>query len=118
MSFVIAAETTKVFKSGSFVEETVFFVKDDQSGAIVSKKVYGTQEEAQEELSGLQGLEVGMLFAQSAFPDLGQKGQVGKANVVAEYLAWEAASRPVKEAKPVADGEEAPAEAPQPDETF
>lgn len=106
MSFIVAAETTKVFKAGSFVEETVFFVQDDQSGAIVSKKVYATEAEAQAELEGLKGLEVGMLFAQSAFHDLGPKGQVSKANVVAEYLAWESAGRPVKEAKPVVEGEQ------------
>ncbi len=116
MSFIIAAETTKVFKSGSFVEETVFFVQDDQSGAIVSKKVYAAEAEAQAELDGLKGLEVGMVFAQAAFPDLGAKGQVAKANVVAEYLAWEAAGRPVKEAKQVAEGAEP--EAPAADEVF
>lgn len=116
MSFIIAAETTKVFKSGSFVEETVFFVQDDQSGAIVSKKVYSAEVEAQAELDGLKGLEVGMVFSQAAFPDLGTKGQVAKANVVAEYLAWEAAGRPVKEAKQVAEGVEP--EAPVADEVF
>ena len=116
MSFIIAAETTKVFKSGSFVEETVFFVQDDQSGAIVSKKVYAAEAEAQAELDGLKGLEVGMVFAQAAFPDLGTKGQVAKANVVAEYIAWEAAGRPVKEAKQVVEGVEA--EAPAADEVF
>lgn len=116
MPFIIAAETTKVFKSGSFVEETVFFVQDDQSGAIVSKKVYAAEAEAQAELDGLKGLEVGMVFAQAAFPDLGTKGQVAKANVVAEYIAWEAAGRPVKEAKQVAEGSEP--EAPAADEVF
>lgn len=116
MSFIIAAETTKVFKSGSFVEETVFFVQDDQSGAIVSKKVYAAEAEAQAELDGLKGLEVGMVFAQAAFPDLGTKGQVAKANVVAEYIAWEAAGRPVKEAKQVVEGVEP--EAPAADEVF
>lgn len=109
MSFQIVSQTTVNIVAGKLVEKGFHYVADE-TGELVGKKAHSTVEEAQVELSGMAGLEVGLEFAKAAFPDLSPKAQVAKANIVAEYKAWEDAGRPVKEATGVvADEAEAPA---------
>lgn len=94
---VASQETTRIV-AGKLVNEEFFFVADE-SGTLVGRKAHATQEEAEQELAGLGGFAEGLEFAKAQFPDVGDKAHVGKANVVAEFLAWQAAGKPVKAPK-------------------
>jgi len=109
MSFVIKTETSRKIVAGKLVEESFSYIVDDATGELVGKKAHATEAEAQLELDGLGHFESALTFAKAQFPDMSAKAQIGKANVVAEYLSWEAAGRPVKEAKVVEGNDEAPA---------
>lgn len=119
MAFVIKSDVSRRIVAGSFKEAEFFYVADEATGELIGKKPHDTKEEAELELAGLAGLEAGLEFAKAHYPDQSLKAQVGKANVISEYLAWEAAGKPVKEAG-AAKAEEAPVaeEAPAEDETF
>lgn len=104
---VASQESTRIV-AGKFVQETFYFVADE-TGALVGRKAHTTEAEAQQELAGLGGFAAGLEFAKAQFPELGDKGHVAKANVIAEFLSWQEAGKPVKEAKPAAEGEAAPA---------
>lgn len=110
---VASQETTRIV-AGKMVKEEFFFVAD-ADGNLVGRKAHTTEAEAQQELAGLGGFAEGLEFAKAQFPDLGDKGHVAKANVIAEFLSWKEAGKPVKEAKPAAEGESAPA--PEADES-
>lgn len=119
MAFVIKSDVTSRIVASSFKKSEFFYVADEATGELVGKKSHDTREEAELELAGLAGLEAGLEFAKAQFPKLSTKAQVGKANVISEYLAWEAAGKPVKSVEE-ADAEEVP-EAPEAaaeDETF
>lgn len=98
MLTIKSQETTRIV-SGSLTTETFFYVADE-AGNLVGRKSHSTQDEAQAELATLAGYAEGLEFARAQFPELGDKAHVGKANVVAEFLAWKEAGKPVKEAKP------------------
>lgn len=70
----------------------------------VDGKIYSTIEEAQEAKAKLRHLETGLQFAEAQYPDLADRAKRTKANMVAEYLAWE------EQGRPVAAAEDAPAE--------
>lgn len=106
MAFVIKSEVSRRIVAGVMKEEEFHYVADE-TGALVGKKAHGTLAEAEHELSGLKGLEEGLEFAKAQFPELGQKAQVGKANVVAEFLSWVANGKPVKDAEADAAAETA-----------
>lgn len=93
----IKSESTTRIVAGKIVKEEFYYVAD-AAGNLVGRKAHGTEEEAQAELAGLGGFAEGLAFAQAQFPNLGEKAHVGKANVIAEFLAWQAAGKPVKEA--------------------
>lgn len=65
----------------------------------VDGKVYTTREAAEAALANLANLQEGLAFANAQYPDLSDKAKRGKANVIAEYLDWIAAGKPVKEAE-------------------
>lgn len=115
MLTIKSQESTNI-KGGALVTETFFFVTDEQ-GQLVGRKAHSTEAEAQTELATLAGYASGLEFARAQFPGLGDKAHVGKANVVAEYLAWVEAGKPVKEAKADSADAEAPAE-PEAEEGF
>lgn len=122
MAFVIKSDVSRRIVAGSFKESEFFYVADEATGELIGKKPHDTREDAELELAGLAGLEAGLEFAKAQYPDQSLKAQVGKANVISEYLAWEAAGKPVKsagEAK-AEEGVEAPVaeEAAAEDETF
>ncbi|QGH45106.1 hypothetical protein [Ralstonia phage Reminis] len=102
----IKSEVSTIIRAGSLVKEEFFYVADE-AGNLVGRKSHSTEAEAQAELTGLAGYAEGLEFARAQFPELGDKAHVGKANVVAEFLAWKEAGKPVKEPKSadVADSE-------------
>lgn len=121
MAFVIKTDVSRRIVAGSFKETEFHYVADEATGELVGKKAHDVKADAELELAGMAGMEAGLEFAKAQFPDQSLKAQVGKANVIAEYLAWEAAGKPVKEAGAKEEGaEEAPAaeEAAPEDETF
>lgn len=93
--FTIKSFSNTVAKAGAFVIVTQFAVVDGDT--LVGKKLHGSEEEAKAELDGLAGLAEGVEFAKAQFPEMSDKAQVGKANVIAEYLSWVAAGKPIKE---------------------
>lgn len=94
----IKSEVSTNIVAGALVKSEIFFVADE-AGNLVGRKAHKTAEEAQAEAATLEGYASGLEFARAQFPELGDKAHVGKANVVAEYLAWVAAGKPVKEAQ-------------------
>lgn len=112
----IKTENTTRIVAGKLVQETFSYVADE-AGNLVGRKAHATPEDAQAELAGLGGFAEGLEFAKAQYPELGEKAHVGKANVIAEFLAWGVAGKPVKEAKAPAESDEtAPEE--NPEETF
>lgn len=115
--FAIETLSNRVVKAGSFVTVESFVVVDAK-GNPVDGKAYNTEAEAQAKIDSMGNFAIGLAFAQAQFPDQADKAHIGKANLIAEYLDWESAGRPVKEAKPVAEpapaveGEPAPAAEP------
>lgn len=97
MSFTIKALTNQSFNAGKLVEVTKYLVVDADGEPVVGK-FFDTAALAQEQIDSLGNLAEGLAFAKANFPDLSPKAQKAKANVVAEYLDWIAAGRPVKEA--------------------
>lgn len=119
MAFVIKSDVSRRIVAGDFKESEFFYVADEATGKLIGKKAHDAREDAELELAGMAGLEAGLEFAKAQYPDQSLKAQVGKANVISEYLAWEAAGKPVKAAGET-KAEEAPVaeEAPAEDETF
>ncbi|QHJ79461.1 MAG: hypothetical protein [Caudoviricetes sp.] len=103
---VITNNTTRIV-AGKLVQEDFSYVADAE-GNLVGRKAHATVEDAQAELAGLGGFAEGLEFAKAQFPELGEKAHVAKANVIAEFLAWGVAGKPVKEAKAPAEADEQP----------
>lgn len=89
--------TNNVVRGGKLVEDTAYIVTKD--GALIGRKQHATEEAAKEELGTLKFYAAGLEFVQATSPELADKAQVGKAKVVASYLAWVDAGKPVKEAE-------------------
>lgn len=94
MSYEIIESSTSRIVAGQFKVETFFYVGDADKN-LVGRKSHATREEAQLELDGMGHYLTGLEFAKAQFPKDGDKAHVAKANIVARYLAWEAAGRPV-----------------------
>lgn len=104
---VQSIESTSI-KGSAFVKGVLFFVADE-AGQLVGRKGHSSEAEAQAELTGLADYARGLEFARAQFPELGDKAHVGKANVIADFFAWENAGKPVKEAKAAGEvAEESP----------
>lgn len=97
MLTIKSEESTRIV-AGALVKESFFYVADE-AGNLVGRKAHSTEAEAEAEKAGLAGYAEGLEFARAQFPELGDKAHVGKANVIAEFLAWVQAGKPVKEAK-------------------
>lgn len=107
--FKIESISNRVVKAGALVTVTSFIVVD-ASGALVSgTKSYDTEAEAQAKIDSMGNLSAGLEFAQASFPDLASKAQIGKANVIAQYLDWIAAGKPVASNAPAAEPDVEPA---------
>lgn len=108
MTFSIKALSNTSIVSGKIVTAEKFAVVDSKDEPVLPK-LFDTEAEAQTAIDGLGNLSEGTQFAEAQFPGMGDKAKKGKANVVAEYLDWVAAGRPVKELPPEEDkAEEAP----------
>lgn len=94
--FTIETISNRVVKGTKLVTETSFIIVDASGELVSGTKDYATREEAQAKIDGLGNLAEGLAFAQAQFPGMADKAQLGKANVVAAYLDWIAAGKPVK----------------------
>lgn len=78
---------------------SVQFIIQGEDGKSYNGTFYKTQEDAQAYIDGAVHEIEAMTFAKAHFPELTHKGHVGKANLVASYLKWNADGRKVKEVK-------------------
>lgn len=84
---------------------TTQYVVTAEDGSLIGKKAHKSEADAQAEVASLAGYGEGLAYA--AANGITGKNAVGKANLIAEYLAWVELGRPVKAAEPAAP--EAPA---------
>lgn len=94
--FKIETLSNKVVKGAALVIVQSFIIVDAAGNLVSGTKAYDTEAEAQAKIDGLGNLSEGLAFAQAQYPELSDKAQVGKANVIAVYLDWVAAGKPVK----------------------
>lgn len=93
--FKIETLVANAIVAGKIKRTETHFIADAE-GQPVTGKSHATLELAQAELDGLGNFQEGMAFAVAMFPELSDKAQKGKANVVAEYLAFVAGGRVAK----------------------
>lgn len=105
--FAIETIVNRVVKGAALVSVESFIIVDENSNLVAGTKAYDTREEAQAKMDSMGNFAAGLEFARACFPDQAEKAQIGKANIVAEYLDWIAAGKPVK----VAEAKEAEAPA-------
>lgn len=105
--FAIETIVNRVVKGAALVSVESFIIVDEAGSLVAGTKAYDTREEAQAKIDSMGNFAAGLEFARACFPEQADKAQIGKANIVAEYLDWVAAGKPVKEAK--AEEAEAPA---------
>ena len=105
--FTIETIVNRVVKGAALVSVESFIIVDEADQLVAGTKAYDTREEAQAKIDSMGNFAAGLEFARACFPEQADKAQIGKANIVAEYLDWIAAGKPVKEA--TAEEAEAPA---------
>lgn len=106
--FKIETIVNRVVKGAALVSVESFIIVDEAGSLVAGTKAYDTREEAQAKIDSMGNFAAGLEFARACFPEQADKAQIGKANIVAEYLDWIAAGKPVKEVK-AAEEAEAPA---------
>lgn len=106
--FAIETIVNRVVKGAALVSVESFIIVDEAGSLVAGTKAYDTREEAQAKIDSMGNFATGLEFARACFPEQADKAQIGKANIVAEYLDWIAAGKPVKEVK-AAEEAEAPA---------
>ena len=106
--FTIETIVNRVVKGADLVSVESFVIVDEANKLVAGTKAYDTREEAQAKIDSMGNFAAGLEFARACFPEQADKAQIGKANIVAEYLDWIAAGKPVKEVK-AAEEAEAPA---------
>ncbi len=106
--FTIETIVNRVVKGADLVSVESFVIVDEVNKLVAGTKAYDTREEAQAKIDSMGNFAAGLEFARACFPEQADKAQIGKANIVAEYLDWIAAGKPVKEVK-AAEEAEAPA---------
>ncbi|AAP48759.1 hypothetical protein SP6_20 [Salmonella phage SP6] len=106
--FTIETIVNRVVKGATLVSVESFIIVDEAGSLVAGTKAYDTREEAQAKIDSMGNFATGLEFARACFPEQADKAQIGKANIVAEYLDWIAAGKPVKEVKS-AEEAEAPA---------
>lgn len=106
MSFKIVTLVNRKITAGKLVKVEQFYIGDEMEQP-VSGKMHSDMAAAEAELNGLGHFSEALEFAKAAFPAISEKAQKGKANVVADYLAWIEAGRPVKTVEEEAAVEEA-----------
>lgn len=106
--FAIETIVNRVVKGAALVSVESFIIVDEAGSLVAGTKAYDTREEAQAKIDSMGNFAAGLEFARACFPEQADKAQIGKANIVAEYLDWIAAGKPMKEVK-AAEEAEAPA---------
>lgn len=97
--FKIETIVNRVVKGADLVSVESFVIVDEANKLVAGTKAYDTREEAQAKIDSMGNFAAGLEFARACFPEQADKAQIGKANIVAEYLDWIAAGKPVKEVK-------------------
>ncbi len=97
--FAIETIVNRVVKGAALVSVESFIIVDEVGSLVAGTKAYDTREEAQAKIDSMGNFAAGLEFARACFPEQADKAQIGKANIVAEYLDWIAAGKPVKEVK-------------------
>lgn len=97
--FKIETIVNRVVKGAALVSVESFIIVDEADQLVGGTKAYDTREEAQAKIDSMGNFAAGLEFARACFPEQADKAQIGKANIVAEYLDWIAAGKPVKEVK-------------------
>lgn len=97
--FAIETIVNRVVKGAALVSVESFIIVDEAGSLVAGTKAYDTREEAQAKIDSMGNFAAGLEFARACFPEQADKAQIGKANIVAEYLDWIAAGKPVKEVK-------------------
>lgn len=105
--FTIETLSNRVVKAGKLEVVESFIVVDEAGALVAGTKAYDTRDEAQAKIDSMGNFAAGLEFARAMYGDQADKAQIGKANIVAEFLDWVAAGKPVKEAKADAAVEEA-----------
>ncbi|UNI76973.1 hypothetical protein KpnPVR702_21 [Klebsiella phage KpnP_VR702] len=105
--FTIETLSNRVVKAGKLEVVESFIIVDEAGALVAGTKAYDTREEAQAKIDSMGNFAAGLEFARAMYGDQADKAQIGKANIVAEFLDWVAAGKPVKEAKADAAVEEA-----------
>lgn len=113
--FKIETILNRVVKGAALVSIESFIIVDEADQLVAGTKAYDTREEAQAKIDSMGNFAAGLEFARACFPEQADKAQIGKANIVAEYLDWIAAGKPVKETK-AAEESEAPVEVAAPED--
>lgn len=106
--FAIETIVNRVVKGAALVSVESFIIVDEAGSLVAGTKAYDTREEAQAKIDSMGNFAAGLEFARACFPEQADKAQIGKANIVAEYLDWIAAGKLMKEVK-AAEEAEAPA---------
>lgn len=105
--FTIETLSNRVVKAGKLEVVESFIIVDEAGALVAGTKAYDTRDEAQSKIDSMGNFAAGLEFARAMYGDQADKAQIGKANIVAEFLDWVAAGKPVKEAKADASVEEA-----------
>jgi len=105
--FTIETLSNRVVKAGKLEVVESFIIVDEAGALVAGTKAYDTRDEAQAKIDSMGNFAAGLEFARAMYGDQADKAQIGKANIVAEFLDWVAAGKPVKEAKAEAAVEEA-----------
>lgn len=103
--FTIETIVNRVVKGADLVSVESFVIVDEVNKLVAGTKAYDTREEAQAKIDSMGNFAAGLEFARACFPEQADKAQIGKANIVAEYLDWIAAGKPVKEVKAAEEAE-------------
>jgi hypothetical protein len=103
--FTIETLSNRVVKAGKLEVVESFIIVDEAGTLVAGTKAYDTREEAQAKIDSMGNFAAGLEFARAMYGDQADKAQIGKANIVAEFLDWVAAGKPVK----VAESKEAEA---------
>lgn len=105
--FTIETLSNRVVKAGKLEVVESFIIVDEAGALVAGTKAYDTRDEAQAKIDSMGNFAAGLEFARAMYGDQADKAQIGKANIVAEFLDWVAAGKPVKEARAEAAVEEA-----------
>lgn len=103
--FTIETLSNRVVKAGKLEVVESFIIVDEAGALVAGTKAYDTRDEAQAKIDSMGNFAAGLEFARAMYGDQADKAQIGKANIVAEFLDWVAAGKPVK----VAESKEAEA---------